>query len=258
MHSLKKRAQITIFVIIAILIVSVLIVLFWPRIESVVFGPTEPNAYMKGCVEDIAEDKLDILTKKGGSFSPENSIWYEGYDVDYLCYTNEYYDTCTMQQPLLKQHIEEELEAELQQVTRECALSLKKQMEKQGYIVALGNNELNVEFIPDRIIFDINMNMVLNKREGVSDTYETIKFSLDSGLYDLVMISTSILNYEARLGDSDPLTYMLYYPDLKVEKYKQSDGSKIYVLTDRITEEKFIFATRSLSWPPGYSTGTIK
>jgi hypothetical protein len=46
---------------------------------------------------------------------------------------------------------------------------------------------------------------------------------------------------------------MAFYPDVKVEKKKQSDGTKVYIITDRNTGEKLQFATRSLAWPPGYA-----
>ena len=46
---------------------------------------------------------------------------------------------------------------------------------------------------------------------------------------------------------------MLLYPNIKVEKLKQEDGSKIYIITSRDTNEKFVFASRSLSWPAGFS-----
>jgi len=75
---------------------------------------------------------------------------------------------------------------------------------------------------------------------------------LNNNLYELVSIVNSILNWEARYGDSETTIYMNYYHDLKVEKKKQSDGSTIYILTDRNTLDKFQFASRSVAWPPGY------
>ena len=47
------------------------------------------------------------------------------------------------------------------------------------------------------------------------------------------------------------MNYMIYYPHLRVEKKKQGDGSTVYVLTDKESEDKFIFASKSLVFPPG-------
>jgi len=73
-----------------------------------------------------------------------------------------------------------------------------------------------------------------------------------SGMFDIISIAESILNWEARLGDSNPETFMIYYPNLRIQKLKQGDGSKIYTIADRETKEEFMFASRSLSWPAGY------
>jgi len=71
------------------------------------------------------------------------------------------------------------------------------------------------------------------------------------------MLSTTLVNYETRYGDSDQLTLMLYYPNTIIEKKKFDDG-KIYVLSDSITGESFAFAVRSYVFPEGYGFNTIK
>jgi hypothetical protein len=45
---------------------------------------------------------------------------------------------------------------------------------------------------------------------------------------------------------------MSWYPNLKIEKKLQLDGTTIYIITDRDTEEVFQFASRSVVLPPGY------
>jgi hypothetical protein len=49
---------------------------------------------------------------------------------------------------------------------------------------------------------------------------------------------------------------MSFYPNLRIEKKKQDDGTKVYILGDRTTGEQLLFATRSLAWPPGYALPT--
>ena len=46
---------------------------------------------------------------------------------------------------------------------------------------------------------------------------------------------------------------MALYPQTKVEKLKQGDGTTIYKVSDRKTQESFNFAVRSLVFPPGYN-----
>ena len=77
-------------------------------------------------------------------------------------------------------------------------------------------------------------------------------------MYDLIMTSVSIIDYESTYGDSETTLYMQYYPDLKIEKTKLSDGTTIYVLTNVISKESFTFASRSLAWPPGYGIEEVQ
>ncbi len=112
---------------------------------------------------------------------------------------------------------------------------------------------MKVEIVPNNIKTSVS-GFTFTKGE-TGEKYDKFVASYKSELYDLLMLATSILNWEARYGDSDITTYMTYYPNVKVEKYKQGDGSTIYILTDRPTEDKFVFASRSLAWPAGYGFG---
>ena len=47
------------------------------------------------------------------------------------------------------------------------------------------------------------------------------------------------------------LDYMQLYRGIRVEKLEQTDGTKIYILTNKETEDVFQFASRSLVFPPG-------
>ena len=42
-----------------------------------------------------------------------------------------------------------------------------------------------------------------------------------------------------------------------MEKIRLDDGTKIFVLEDRETEESFKFATRSIAWPAGLGYGEV-
>lgn len=246
----QKRGQLTIFIIIAIVIVAVLLILFFPKIKILISGPVAAD-YVKQCTEDATKEVLEKVVVQGGSLNPENFILYEGNKVDYVCYTNEYYKRCTMQKPFLKQDIEKEIISYIEPKVKTCINNLKAELESKGSQVSLGSVKVETSIVPNSILITINAPMTVTK--GEVSKYEKFKVDVKSKLYNLIMISSSIANYEARYGDSDSLTYMLYYPDIKIEKKQQSEGSTIYILTDKETNEKFIFASRSLAWPAGYS-----
>lgn len=252
-RGMSKKAQLTIFIIIAIVIVAVLAIVFWPNLKIIVTNTSTPQAYFESCVKDKAKEAIDLASKRGGSINPVNAIMYGGENVEYLCYTNEYYKTCTMQQPMLKRHVEYEVSRYIEDDVKSCVNSFKTEFERRGYQVSAGNPSISTEIVPENVIVNIKISMTITKE--TTEKYNLVKIPIKSKMYDFVMLSDSILNWEARYGDSDPLSFMVYYPDLKIEKLKQTDGSKIYILSNLDTKESFSFASRSLSWPGGLGIG---
>lgn len=248
----KKRGQVTIFIIIAIMIVvlGILIYLFFPKIQTGLgISTNNPQIYIQNCMEEKIKNTVDEISSQGGSFSPKNYFLYQDKKIEYLCYTNEYYVSCVMQQPMLKQHIENEIKNEIQDEKKVCFDSLKKNFESLGYAVALTEGKTKVELLPKRISISFENDLTLTKKD--SERYDKLGVIVNNNLYELVSIANSILNMEARYGDSETTIYMNYYHDLKVEKKKQTDGTTIYILTDRNKGDKFQFASRSIAWPPG-------
>lgn len=249
----NKHGQITLFIIIAVVIVSlaIIIFLFFPGILITLgIGSNNPIDFIQNCIEEDLKAVIEKVSLQGGSLNPENFILYQDNKIEYLCYTEEYYRTCVMQQPFLRQQIENEIKEGIKDQANECFIQLEENFERQGYGVSLSSGETNVELLPERIIVNFDRDLTLTKDS--SERFERISVVVNNNLYELVGIANSILNWEARFGDAETTTYMSYYKDLKVEKLKQSDGSTIYILTDRIKGNKFQFASRSVAWPPGF------
>jgi len=251
---MSKRSQVAVFVIVAILIViaGILVYLFYPQITSFLNPQEEnPQLFIKNCIEDEIKNNVELVSSQGGSISPEHYMLYSNDKIEYLCYTEEYYATCVVQQPLLKEHIESEIARGINSKSEECFSSLRESYEKQGYGVNLGPKNISVELLPKRIVTTFDRTLTLTK-DG-SDRYDSFVVVLNNNLYELVSIADSIIGWETRYGDAETTIYMNYYHDLKVEKKKQSDGTTIYILTDRNNEDNnFQFASRSVAWPPGY------
>ncbi len=257
LNLLGRKGQVTIFIIIAVIIVALvfLVYSFYPQIKTNFgFGEKTPQAYIQACIEENIKDAAANLSLQGGSLAPENYILYENSKVEYLCYTEEYYKTCIVQQPMLKQHIESEIENDIKEEVKTCFDSLEESYRNRGYNVNLKRGVTNIELLPQKIVSAFNSSLVLTK-SGNSEKYDSFRIVLNNNLYELVGITDSILEWEATYGDAETTVYMDYYHNLKVEKKKQSDGSTVYIITDRNTENKFQFASRSVAWPAGYGIG---
>ncbi len=249
----NKRGQVTIFIIVAIIVVA-LAVLFYmisPRLGiDLTPAAKNPQEFIKTCIEEDIEESVERLSLQGGSVESGNYFLYENNKIEYLCYTNEYYKTCVVQQPLLKQHIESEIKNSIQDQVDACFSSLKDSYEKKGYGVDLKSGETKVELLPKRIISTFSYEVILTKAE--TEKYEQFSVILNNNLFELTSIANSIIEWETTYGDAETTVYMNYYHDLKVEKKKQQDGTTIYILTDRNTGNKFQFASRSVAWPSGF------
>ena len=218
----NKKAQITIFIIIAVLIVAGILILLYPRIKIAV-SPLKAQIYLEGCVKEKLEESVKAIEERGGSINPSLAINYQGKKIEYLCFTNEYYKTCNQQQPLLKQHIEREILEDIRADVSVCLSQMKADMARQGYSVeSSGAEKVEVEIVPNRIKVLVKPDVVFSK-EDTKERHESFEISYRSNLYDISILALNILNWEAVYGDSDIYSFMIFYPNLKVEKYKQDE-----------------------------------
>ncbi len=252
----NKRGQLTIFIIVAIFIVAFGAIAYFMFPQILVnfgIGTNNPEVFLQDCMEEGIENAIEKVSLQGGSLNPENSILYQDNEIEYLCYTNQYYLPCIMQQPMLKLHIESEIKTAVEEDASLCLDAMKGSFERKGYSVNLAKKDIDVELLPERISVVFDNDLTLTK--GGSQRFERLSIFFNNNLYELVGIANSILNWEAKFGDAEATAYMFYYKDLKVEKLKQSDGSTIYILTNRDSGDMFQFASRSVAWPPGFGAG---
>jgi hypothetical protein len=152
---------------------------------------------------------------------------------------------------MLKEHVESEIKNAVSKQVELCSNELKAAYQSKGYKVSLTLGEMNVELLPKRIALTFDNKLSLTKGENV-ENYNEMKAYYENNFYEIISIVISILNSETSYGDTEVTTYMNLYRDLKVEKLKQSEGTKIFILTDLSNDNKFQFATRGIAWPAGY------
>jgi hypothetical protein len=257
-RNMNKKGQVGIYIIIAVVIViaGVLIYFFYPQISSFVGGEIIPNNYLKGCVEDSVRENVELLASQGGYSNPEGFILYQNQQVKYLCYNAQYYLPCQVQQPMIKKHFEEELNKAVTQKANECVASMIQAYEKRGYEVsAVSDIKSIAEIVPDKIVIKVDAPMTVSKE--TTRTYTDFNIEMKSKMYELLMIATSVIDYESTYGDAEISLYLQYYPNLRMQKIKLGDGSTVYTLEDVTTEEEFVFASRSVAWPPGFGYEAI-
>jgi len=246
MKNRDKKGQVTLFIIVGIVIVAVVLVfLLW--IQPTYISDKGERLGFEGCVEDAVEQAVEELGETGGFINPEFTYAYLGQDLPYLCYTNEYYQTCTVQKPFLKQHLEDQLEESVRGKIDSCYSNSIKNLKSQGYEVTSGSVNYAILLEPSSVRVEMNAPTSVG-----SQRFVRFNARLNSDIYEMLMISTSILQYETQLGDSDTSSIMTLYPGLIIDKLKQGDGTTVYILESKAFKNKFKFASRSLAWPAGY------
>jgi len=258
---MNKKGQVTIFIIIAILIVAAVVIFFTATeagrgLNPLVDGEINVEESLTDCIEnsDVINEKIDLIMRQGGVYKPD--FYYDDYNntekLTYLCYTNLYYETCVMQNPMLLTSLESEIKNHIEDEIEGCFDKVKKELDRKGYDVSAENFKLDLELVPESILINIDSNLKASKGEQKL-IFEDFEIKKPSKAYELAMIATSILNFEARYGDSEITNYMMLYPELRLIKLKQSDGTTLYFINYRDTGEKFYFASRSVVLPTGYT-----
>ena len=245
----NKNAQVTIFIIIAIIIVGLAVLLYFliPKAGvKVVFDEKNPQGFIQSCMEDKLEETIEKVSLQGGSVNPEFYFTYNNIPIDYLCYTNQNNSLCVIQQPILKQHIENEIKDEIEADVTGCFNSLKESYERRNYNVQMEPGASVVELLPNRVVANFNYVLSVSK-SGQTSRHDSFRLVLNNNIYELTGIAMSIINWEASYGDADPRIYMALYSDIEVGKNIMGDNTKIYIITDRNSGDKFQFASKSLS-----------
>ena len=248
----NKRGQITIFIIIAILVIAIVALFFaFPKLRTAVGieKPLSPEKFIQTCLEDTIKENVDIISKQGGSMEPSPSVLYQDNKLQYLCYSNEYYKPCIVQVPFLREHIENEIKNSTQEDVKFCFDSLKKTYDDKGYSTSLKKNDIIVELLPQKILTTINNEFTFSKADD-TQRRETFRVVVNNNLYELTAIAQNIMEWETKFGGADCNSYMDLYKDLKCEKEPLTDDTTVYVLTDTDKEFKFQFALRNYAIPP--------
>jgi len=249
----NKRGQVGVFIIIALVVVVgiVLAVVLIPKFKSSdsAVNSDNPKAYLESCLKEETLENLKLIGEGGGYLNPLGVVMHNGVEYKYLCYTNENYRPCILQDALIKDRIEIEMNNALKNKVDECVKSFSQDSERRGNKVSVSKVSSNVELNSNNLAINVFAPMTITGES--TRNFNNFKIEYPSKMYELSFVATSILSYESTYGNSEITTYLQYYPNLIIEKTKIDDGSTIYIVSDVISNEKFAFASRSLVWPPG-------
>ncbi|MFA4960600.1 MAG: hypothetical protein WC548_02950 [Candidatus Pacearchaeota archaeon] len=153
------------------------------------------------------------------------------------------YNTATFFKTTFQQQIEKDVTQEINL----CYENSLQDLKDRGYSVTSG--KLNYSILINPSVVNVN---IQSPTTVGSNKFSRFNVQIASPLYEMLMISTVILQYETFYGDADVDSIMSIYQDYYIEKIKRDDGTTIYILNSKSFENKFQFASKSLTWPAGY------
>jgi len=246
----QKRGQVTIFIIVAIIIVFGIIAFF--SFSNFSFSTnSQKSLYIESCIENELQDSLAELALNAGQINPSFTTMYMDENISIVCYTSEYYKPCVVQQPFLKQTFEDSLNKVMKPKIESCYETGIDELKSKGYNVVSGKLSYDIKINPDGTIkVELKAPTTISSDEDTTARVENFEIIMASNLYEVITVANSILQFETHYGDAEVSSFMLYYPDLKIEKIRRDGGIRIYVITSEEIEYKI--ASRSYAWPAGY------
>jgi len=253
----NKHAQITVFVIIAIIVVGVIAAIFiFLRGSNETGIPNlkkDPSGNVKitiqRCAEEATKEAEKILIPHGGMLNPSRQVAFNGTNVSFFCYTAETEELCSNLHPLLNQDISREIENYVEPKLQKCLDDKKNELKNYNYqdgpldfSVEIGLNQIQLN-IKKKISFVVGDNSVI---------LENFDTKVSSPLYDFIKISTQIVNQEVSCNcDEESCNARIVELIQQNRNYDISkvlyndDGIEIYRITEVESGKKFNFALRN-------------
>ena len=255
-----NKGQVTIFIIVGILIISLVAMFLFFRtgiIPGIAESPeTNPNIFLDSCMEDKIKETIRIISSQGGyienplhkTFKFEDESIFT--NISYLCYNQNYYLPCINQEPMLIQHLKDEIKNHISEDVENCFDELTLSLEKQNYVVDAKYRGFEVDLMDKKVAVKIDGEIALTK-SGETSEQEDFKIIVSSRFYNLAVVAQEIVSQEARFCHFEHLGFMLFYPEFNIDRFRTGDSIIIYTIQHRKSKEVFRFAVRGCVIPPG-------
>lgn len=243
---MEKKGQITVFVIIGIVIVSLIVMLYAFRTKiSLPFVAVnlqdemqEVKGEIQDCLKNSASEPVERIGLQGGYLSPPPGSYrlFNDTTVSYLCYNQVGKPTCT-NRLLTLENMQDDLLNAIEEALPEC---LEVDVPGSVELQLPDTYKVKTDIQASKVVVVLDYPITLvNKRSGDELTEKEFTATVDAPLGDLYNVAMDIVDSEATGGRFDVLTYVLSkiskytiyphkpYPD-KLYQIKLREGSYIF------------------------------
>ena len=252
-NEIKRKAQISIFVIVALLLVAVIILFFAIYREPTIKIGEEftPESFIDKCLRKSLRETVDVMLLQGGFVSPTDYKIYNNIKVAYLCKNINFYDPCVTQYPLYITRLEQEIEINTRSAIEQCFISLEQELQDRRYEFSGGDSVLEAKLKPWIVELTVFRDLSFSKG-GVSQDFDSFTTGLSNPLYDIAYVANEIASQEAKFCAFEYVGFNILYNKFDIRKYTMSDSTKIYTIKDKQTGKEMNIAIRGCAIPAGF------
>lgn len=190
-----KKAQITIFIIIAVIIFVLIVLLFFtkskltPQIKQPNLDQSQISLQfdngIRQCIKDSARKAIKTLADRGGDKNEElNAVQFRGNRYTYLCYQGLNYESCVNQAPDLKGKFEVGIKEYVKDKGKICVNDILQEAEENGFEVEQDEqDEPKVEVVIKRGKVSLTYNQKIRIKKGENKiSFNSFSVDLESDL----------------------------------------------------------------------------
>jgi len=247
---MNRKAQITIFAILAILIIAAIALIFTlyqrnfdDRVRS---QQEESEEFLDQCINEHVESAIEKITGNIGALGGDKLHFeYQYRNITYLCYTGLPLSRCTIQIPALISKINQEIEEAIEPEINNCFNALKEDLESKSHSVTMGDDfDFEVNLISGRVRTHITREFTQEKSGDVK-TFTEFDISYITDLYNVALVINEIVSQEAEFCNSDYLDLMRVNKNIRITKINTGDFNKVYTVSNENTGDVWEFAIRN-------------
>ncbi|MBS3073032.1 hypothetical protein J4477_04320 [Candidatus Pacearchaeota archaeon] len=248
-----KKAQVTIFVILAILIVAAIILLFvLYQKNSLSIKPTSsdnPKDFLESCIQDNLEEAIEkVITNSGYIQLPQKTKSYKGKDIPYLCYTENTNEKCYPSESVWIEHLENEIHNYMNNKVSNCVNQMEDDYKSRAYQVSVNYKGFAVSLVPDKVKVTIDAD-ITTKKADEQRKFSSVEINAFTPLYELAVIVHKIIYQESKYCNSDYPLIMRTNTWVEITKDQTGDDEKVYTVMDTKTGKTMQFALRNCVLP---------
>ena len=255
-EKMSVRGQLTIFVIMAILLVASVALVFSLTKSSVTPGISaseDPAGFIRTCAEESASQAEKLLLEHSGFIDPNGGSSFVNYNnnlIAWMCYTPNYDDLCTNKHPMLRAEIEKQIYNYIKPKIDSCFSQMKSELSRYDYKDETQLN-LSVQLLPNIIKINIGKKISYVK-DNQKVTAEDFDSRVNSPLFNFVLDSIEIANQEVNCNcpedscNADILRMNADDPRFEINKPAYtSTGMEVYSIAERLSGKQIQFALRN-------------